>query len=187
MDHLRWLDGAQGQLFAKGVMSQTWSALYWLERLFHEWPRGSIIELGAGNGALSVFFGLHCLGWTTVVDRPDHPYPPYPCLTEELHRRLRIRTERHDILCDVAAIRDLIMYTRPPVLVFCDNGDKPREFALYAPVLRSGDIIAVHDNGTEFFADAPAAQAVAAACALERWRREELDADNTLLAVWRKP
>lgn len=36
------------------------------------------------------------------------------------------------------------------VLVFCDNGNKPVEFNSIIPYLERGDIIAVHDWGTEF-------------------------------------
>ncbi len=32
-----------------------------------------------------------------------------------------------------------------PVLIYCDDGDKPREVAAYAPLLRKGDLIAAHD------------------------------------------
>lgn len=37
-----------------------------------------------------------------------------------------------------------------PYLLFCDNGDKPREFAMFAKHVRPGNYIAVHDWGTEF-------------------------------------
>ena len=33
--------------------------------------------------------------------------------------------------------------------IFCDGGDKAREFNMYAPLLKSGDRIAVHDWGDE--------------------------------------
>lgn len=36
-----------------------------------------------------------------------------------------------------------------PALVFCDNGNKPRELIEYAPILRPGDYLSVHDYGTE--------------------------------------
>ena len=36
------------------------------------------------------------------------------------------------------------------ILVFCDNGNKPVEFNSIIPYLEKGDIIAVHDWGTEF-------------------------------------
>ena len=35
-------------------------------------------------------------------------------------------------------------------LLYCDNGDKPKEVEMYAKYLNSGDIIGVHDYGTEY-------------------------------------
>ncbi len=45
----------------------------------------------------------------------------------------------------VEAIARLIGPAPFPVLMFCDNGEKPKEVALYGPLLRPGDVLAVHD------------------------------------------
>ena len=37
-----------------------------------------------------------------------------------------------------------------PLLLFCDAGNKPQEFQTFVPQLTAGDIVAVHDWGTEF-------------------------------------
>jgi hypothetical protein len=37
-----------------------------------------------------------------------------------------------------------------PALIYCDNGDKPKELEWYAPTLRKGDVIAAHDFGNEY-------------------------------------
>lgn len=43
-----------------------------------------------------------------------------------------------------------------PCLVLCDGGDKPREVALVARLLRPGDYLMAHDFGTEIYeADLP--------------------------------
>lgn len=44
-----------------------------------------------------------------------------------------------------------IIHTHNKVFLFCDNGDKPKEIRTYAPYLKSGDFIAVHDYNTEIF------------------------------------
>ena len=36
-----------------------------------------------------------------------------------------------------------------PLLLLCDNGAKPLEMATFVPLLRAGDIVGVHDWGTE--------------------------------------
>lgn len=41
-------------------------------------------------------------------------------------------------------------YMRSPGVVFCDNGDKPREIELYKDRVHSESLFAVHDWGTEF-------------------------------------
>lgn len=38
-----------------------------------------------------------------------------------------------------------------PTLLYCDNGSKPTEVQLFAPTLLTGDILAVHDWGTEIY------------------------------------
>lgn len=46
-------------------------------------------------------------------------------------------------------IKEIIHNTSGPMLLFCDNGNKPKEVLEYSPLLRSGDFISVHDYGTE--------------------------------------
>ena len=47
-----------------------------------------------------------------------------------------------------------------PTLFWCDNGNKPVEFASFLPYLSIGDVIAVHDWGNEFGpADIPTSMA----------------------------
>jgi len=36
-----------------------------------------------------------------------------------------------------------------PVFLYCDNGDKPKELSLYAPLIPKGSVIGTHDWGTE--------------------------------------
>lgn len=181
-DRLRQISPVTAERFAGSVIQQTWSALYWFEELFKEVPLRGVLEVGCGHGALSVFFGLHFPGAIVAFNDWDARGPH----TKDLHQRLGIVFQQADALHQIVADR-MIVSVPHPALVFCDNGDKPREFALYAPLLKSGDAIAVHDNGVEFHADKPEAQAITAACGLARWRKEELDADCTLLALWVKP
>ncbi len=54
-----------------------------------------------------------------------------------------------DVLADSMEVQVLGDLPRP-ILVFCDNGNKPLEFARYITSLTDGDFIAVHDWGTEF-------------------------------------
>lgn len=162
-------------------MGQSWSALYWFTELMAEGRIASILELGTGRGALTCLFAMTTPDKVTTVDisdrRNDH--------IKQLHDRLGVRFVEEDVLKPATATK-LTRDLERPTLILCDDGDKPTEFALYAPKLRPGDIIAVHDTPAEFKADDYEATSVAHACGLERCLRRELDRDGTRLAVWRK-
>lgn len=49
---------------------------------------------------------------------------------------------KHEVINTVS---DWIHRSAGPALIYCDGGDKPKEFGLYAPVIRAGDFIAAHD------------------------------------------
>ena len=49
----------------------------------------------------------------------------------------------------VKLISDIINKSDGTVLLFCDNGNKVKEFWLYYPLLRPGDLIQVHDYPVE--------------------------------------
>ena len=51
-----------------------------------------------------------------------------------------------DVFEDVVEIASFFKH---PVLLLCDNGNKPYEIVTYSPHLVPGDLVAVHDWGTE--------------------------------------
>lgn len=163
-------------------MAQTYSGLYWFGRLFAEHPMASALEIGSYSGFLAVLFSLHCPGKTVTVDVVPIDMGEHQA---ELYRRLGIEFVCGDALRPEMAARLIAGQVRPR-FVLCDNGAKLAEFRVYAPLLEPGDVIAVHDNPTEFQADSPEVAELALRHGLSRWRREELDADGTLLAIWRK-
>lgn len=65
-----------------------------------------------------------------------------------------------------------------PALLICDGGDKPRELALYAPLLRPGDVLIGHDYGNEYGDDALAAMPTTATQVRADWL------DDTLLCMF---
>jgi cephalosporin hydroxylase len=50
-------------------------------------------------------------------------------------------------------VANLLKQRRVHKLLYCDNGDKPKEVDLYAKYLQPGDFIAVHDYNTEYHRD----------------------------------
>ena len=57
-----------------------------------------------------------------------------------------------DLLSDatVEPMRELIESLPKPLVLFCDNGNRPLEWNRFVPLLSTGDFAAVHDWGTEF-------------------------------------
>ena len=78
-----------------------------------------------------------------------------PRLTEEQVASLGSNT--HIVDADVLKSKDVVCRSFQAVdgvvLLFCDNGNKPLEVELYAPTLRTGDVIGVHDWETEVCGD----------------------------------
>ena len=170
-------------MFAGTTVWQSFSAFWWFERLFNELQPTSVFELGTLNGGLTAFFGMCFPNHVVTVDLADCVTPK----TADLLNRLGIRRLAVDILNDTAGVlRAHLDQTSKPRFIFCDNGDKPREFAMFAPYMEVGDAIAIHDVGAEFFPDRPETQQIAAACGLERLYADEMLADGTLLAAYKK-
>lgn len=161
--------------------SQTPSALFWYEQIIHAHGIQGILELGTERGGLSVFFGLQCPHHTVTVDVTDQ----LESHTRFMLTTLGVRQEIADCR-DEEVARRLIYWVQRPLLVFCDNGYKKDEFGRYAPLLFAGDLIGVHDCGTEFHPDADDTKAVVAANHLERIYQAELDEDRTIAAFWRR-
>ena len=166
---------------AYGNLQQTFSALFWLDQLFNEFKPTNVLELGTGAGSLTVFFALYCPYHVITVDNVDRRTEH----TKRLHELLGINTYIGNAL-EPKRVANWYTSSGSRTFVFCDNGNKPREFRIVAPLLRPGDIVGVHDNFTEFFADREPAQTIAKANNLVRWRRKDLDDDATMIAVWRK-
>jgi len=171
-----------GNHFAGGLVVQTYSGLFWFARLLAEHPVTSVLEIGSCSGFLAVLFALQCPGQTVTIDVAPLAMGEKQA---DLYRRLGITFVCGDALQPDMAVRLMGAQARPR-FVFCDNGNKLDEFRLYAPLLDHGDIIAVHDNPTEFPADGDEVTDLAHRHNLRRWRRDELDADGTLLAIWQK-
>lgn len=125
------------------------------EQVLHYCRPKHVIELGTGNGAFSMWVLLHCIQsgarFTTFDIRKMNR------VTKLAHQ---INLLNHFVQCDVLKnpipVKTTIIDTKGKALLFCDNGDKLLEVRLYAPVLRPGDILAVHDWGSEVgLADIP--------------------------------
>lgn len=97
----------------------------------------SIVELGTYRGGFSAYLAIQAhyrgLKFTTFdVVPPERSIPGFV---------------QGDIL-QIPKLVHAACHPRP-TLLYCDNGNKPKEVQLFSPILRTGDILGVHDWGTE--------------------------------------
>jgi cephalosporin hydroxylase len=104
-----------------------------------------IIELGTGNGGLAVFLRAQA--------------------TQRGMRFVTFDTQRYKDVLSIgnAYVIEDILQSHPPILMsllnsknayrplvlYCDNGHKTKEFNKYAPLIKPYDYIGVHDWGAE--------------------------------------
>ena len=174
--------------FFGATVQQVWSAFYWFERIVREHRVGSMLELGTGLGATTMFFGGlfpdHVITYDIADKRTDR--------VKDMHRRLGVDVRLFDLFAGHALVSlhtdlESNRFENRPALIFCDGGDKHREFNLFSGLLQEGDLIACHDTGVEFFPDRSDARSTEEASGLVRLYPAELRADNTLLTVYVRP
>lgn len=136
------------------------------------------IEIGVHRGGLASLMAARCI--TTPLHYRGIEVDP-AIVDANLFALLAVAPRATITIGDVFAtpwLRDTLAQAHGgPALVFCDGGDKPRELALAAPLLRPGDYLLVHDVGREVHpADFPALPQLTPA-----WL------DDTALALFRRP
>ena len=170
-------------------VQQTWSALWWLDRLITEHGIGRMVELGTGTGALASFIGLRCR--VETLDKEDRRKTN----TLRNHGALSVYFHHVSIFSDGGfELLDSLAKIDTRTLWLFDNGDKPREFETFAGRLpRPRDLVLVHDSGdkeihpwAEFEPDAPSSLEVARAASLRRIYKVELEESETRLSAWVK-
>ena len=97
---------------------------------------------------MAMYLGL----WGARLDIPVATFDIAPELSEgawDVLDALDVHRLAVDVLSAGAVeIIEGIIGDKPTYLI-CDGGDKPAEFALYAPILPVGSVISIHDWGTE--------------------------------------
>lgn len=104
------------------------------------------VELGTAEGGFAAFLADTMADHEGRVLTVDHvALAPRETI---LARRSNLQFLTADVLTDVhPQIR--LWLEGPNRMLYCDNGNKPRELALYAPLLGPGGLVGTHDYDTE--------------------------------------
>jgi cephalosporin hydroxylase len=117
-----------------------WQVDFWLwEKLLNELQGiEAIIELGTGGGGFSLYLSDQArhrgIAFRTF-DHLRHPGPDVPGMTVT------------DVFAQPESVFDVMDGRK--VILHCDNGDKPRELAIFGARLSTGSMCVVHDWLTE--------------------------------------
>jgi len=172
-------------------MCQSFNALAVLEHFFNKHPEITrVLEIGMFTGGLSMYFILR-----TSIVRGE--YMGFEIMGERRKEavdnidRLGLSKSNYTVLGDDVFDQDVLDGIRRWVqrdggcLVFCDGGNKIREFGLIAPYLKSGDFIMTHDWGKEI-RDRDVADTVASAGLQEYMSEYFIDELNSYIKCFIK-
>lgn len=142
----RWMYSQRNSSFLGVRILQRWIDLVLWEKVLnaHKELR-AIIELGTGRGGFSVFLLLQAL--QREMEFWTYDERELPEVSGGTMARL-IDLKSHFLLEDVFDLQGSLVEKingLHPLLLFCDAGDKPKEFCTFVPLLQRGDLIGVHD------------------------------------------
>ena len=119
-----------------------------MSRVFKDYPDiKSIVELGTFCGTMTMYLGL----WGLRLGIPVHTFDIEPNNSAPVHgvfEALGIQTHWIDVFTK-EGMQEVIDCLPEPGYLFCDGGDKQREFDTFAPIVPTGTVISCHDWGTE--------------------------------------
>lgn len=140
------------QTFLGESMTQLWQELPIWEEFFNQNQVRSMIELGTGNGGMALFFALQCYQRHIYFHTFDNQ--KFYRFDSGVPAMLNLLTVTHfvDLFSEEGQgqVKHLIDTLPHPMVIFFDDGDKPREWKLFADLLSPGDFAVVHDWGNEF-------------------------------------
>lgn len=141
------------QTFLGEKMTQLWQELPIWEEFFNQYPVQTMIELGTGNGGMALFFALQCYQRHIYFHTFDNN--KFFNFDAGVPALLNMLSVFHfvDLFSDEgrAQVKHLIDNLPHPMVIFFDDGDKPREWKQFADLLSPGDFCVVHDWDREFF------------------------------------
>lgn len=132
---------------------QNWVDLMLWEKFLGTYHRGlrAIIELGTFKGGFSAFLLLQAIQhgmafYTFDIKRLfSGRLADYLEFDQYFHEGDLFDEEMQQVVIELLEDDE-----NHPCLLYCDDGNKPREFQTFVPHLRAGDLVAVHDWDVEF-------------------------------------
>lgn len=136
-----------GQIWPLGIpVAQSWADIGALLKIIHDQRIVFVFEVGVHRGGLTaLLLARHGLDYAGVEIDPAIVDPRIPKAS------YRVDDAWAPATLDWAG--GLIAQAAGPAFVLCDGGNKKRDLAAYAPLLRRGDWIATHDYGDEIVRD----------------------------------
>ena len=141
-------------------MSQNYLALPWFEYYFDAHQFEYIVEFGSQKGCLSTYFANYAgitekVFFDTFELFPDKDW--WSRANEGAGHWFKKLAEispyvnyyHQDVFSEETVTHVSENIQQSKTFIFCDGGDKAKEFNTYAPLLKTGDCIAVHDWGVE--------------------------------------
>ncbi len=129
------IDDSLKATYGGNWIQQTWTGLFMLEVCLTKYKPSIIIELGTGYGTSARFFSMFAPVVTFDIDN-----------TKLIKKYAGIAYYTKDVFSKNA--QELIkkfIDTYSKIFLFCDGGNKGKEFNTYAPMLKSGDLLFGHD------------------------------------------
>jgi hypothetical protein len=137
----------QGTDFPFGIhASHSWEELGAIFRVIDEYNINAFVELGTFKG------GLVSLMEGRIIHHPTFEYvgieKEFDALVDtKLRRYVWDGNVFHHIM--MRDIREWLLIRKRNYLIYCDNGDKPREVKTYLKYMPVGTYVMAHDWGTE--------------------------------------
>lgn len=126
------------------------------ERVLNQHQPKQIIELGTLYGGFSLFLCLQAIQRNATFTTFDiDTNAGHKAFDTPLGKLLDLRS--HFVCGDIfneTACKVVELIKQPgQTILYCDDGNKPAEVALFAQHLKPGDLLVVHDWGTEIKAE----------------------------------
>lgn len=129
-------------------ISHSLAEVYFVEFILQRERFKNIVELGTGQGGLTIVLGLNALRTGTRVVMFDIGNT-LGGLYNKLRKCMPVIFYNLDVFSDEAEKIISAITKDGRCLLYCDNGDKCREFNTYVPYLKKHDMVIVHDWESE--------------------------------------